>query len=122
MTTGEGGKPAKTDWERVEAFGDLASLLRCRIHTGRTHQIRVHLKSIGHVILGDDTYGWKPDVRLPVPVERVMLHAEHLVITHPKSGKELDLRAPLPKDFTALMKALKKAGTSSVRQTPKPGR
>ncbi len=110
MTIGEGGKPARTSWERVEAFGDIAALIRCQIFTGRTHQIRVHLKSLGHVILGDALYGWKPDPRLAVQPGRVMLHAEHLVITHPVSGKILDLRAPLPKDFSAMIKALRKAG------------
>lgn len=111
MTIGEGGRPARTSWERVETFGDIASLMRCQIFTGRTHQIRVHLKSLGHPILGDPLYGWKPDARLPEKQqpERVMLHAEHLVLTHPVSGKELDLRAPLPKDFVAMMKVLKKA-------------
>ena len=109
MTIGEGGKPARTDWERVEAFGDIATLLRCRIFTGRTHQIRVHLKSLGHPILGDALYGWKPDARLKEQPARVMLHAEHLVLAHPSTGKELDLRAPLPADFTALIRALRKA-------------
>jgi len=109
MTIGEGGRPARTSWERVETFGDVAALLRCQIFTGRTHQIRVHLKSLGHPILGDPLYGWKPDARLATQPERVMLHAEHLVLTHPVSGKELDLRAPLPKDFVAMMKVLKKA-------------
>jgi 23S rRNA pseudouridine1911/1915/1917 synthase len=109
MTIGEGGKPARTSWERVEAFGGIGTLLRCQIFTGRTHQIRVHLKSLGHPILGDPLYGWKPDARLAKQPERVMLHAEHLVLTHPISGKELDLRAPLPKDFEAMMKVLRKA-------------
>jgi 23S rRNA pseudouridine1911/1915/1917 synthase len=109
MTTGEGGKPARTDWERAEAFGDISALLRCQIFTGRTHQIRVHLKSLGHPILGDALYGWKPDPRLAKQPERVMLHAEHLVFAHPISGKEIDLRAPLPKDFSAMIKSLKKA-------------
>lgn len=109
MTVGEGGKPARTDWERGETFGDIAAVIRCRIFTGRTHQIRVHLKSLGHPILGDALYGWKPHARLTQQPERVMLHAEHLVFTHPINGKEIDLRAPLPKDFTTLMKALKKA-------------
>ncbi len=109
MTIGEGGKPAKTSWERVEAYGDIAAMLRCQIFTGRTHQIRVHLKSLGHPILGDPLYGWKPDARLATQPERVMLHAEHLVLTHPISGKELELRAPLPKDFLAMIKTLKKA-------------
>jgi 23S rRNA pseudouridine1911/1915/1917 synthase len=118
MTVGEGGKPARTDWERAETFGDIAALLRCQIFTGRTHQIRVHLKSLGFPILGDALYGWKPDARLPQQPERVMLHAEHLVFTHPISGKELDLRAPLPKDFTTMIKVLKKAAVA--QRPPKP--
>ena len=110
MTIGEGGKPARTAWERVEVYGAIATLLRCQIFTGRTHQIRVHLKSLGHPILGDALYGWKPDARLSKQPGRVMLHAEHLVLAHPISGKDLDLRAPLPKDFAAMMKTLRKAG------------
>ena len=109
MTVGEGGKPARTDWERTEAFGDLGALVRCRIFTGRTHQIRVHLKSLGHPILGDALYGWKPDPRLKEQPARVMLHAEHLVLTHPATGRELDLRAPLPEDFSKLIRALRRA-------------
>lgn len=114
MTIGEGGKPAKTAWERGEVFGDIAAVIRCQIFTGRTHQIRVHLKSLGHPILGDALYGWKPDARLAQQPERVMLHAEHLVLTHPISGKELDLRAPLPKDFVTMMKVLRKAAKAAA--------
>ena len=106
MTTGEGGRPAKTDWSIEEKFGVAATLLRCRIHTGRTHQIRVHLKSIGHPIMGDAVYGWKPVPGLDVP--RVMLHAEHLVFTHPVNGKSLDLHAPLPADFLKVASELRK--------------
>ncbi len=109
MTIAEGGRPARTSWERAEAYGDIAALMRCQIFTGRTHQIRVHLKSLGHPILGDPLYGWKPDDRLATQPARVMLHAEHLILTHPISGKELDLRAPLPADFTAMIKTLKTA-------------
>jgi 23S rRNA pseudouridine1911/1915/1917 synthase len=108
MTTGEGGRPAKTDWTVVERLGDRAALVRCRIHSGRTHQIRVHLKSIGHPLLGDATYGWKPGTDEPT-APRVMLHAEHLVFTHPVNGKTVDLRAPVPKDFSKLIKTLRKA-------------
>ncbi|MBS0663557.1 MAG: RluA family pseudouridine synthase [Verrucomicrobia bacterium] len=103
-----GGKDAHTDWEIVERFPPLATLLRCTIHTGRTHQIRVHLKSMGHVLLGDAVYGWKADPRLPVPPERVMLHAEHLVLRHPITGRTLDLRAPVPPDFRRLVTSLRK--------------
>ncbi|MBL9186894.1 MAG: RluA family pseudouridine synthase [Opitutaceae bacterium] len=122
MTIGEGGKPARTDWERSEAYGDLAALVRCQIFTGRTHQIRVHLKSLGHPILGDPLYGWKPDARLATQPARVMLHAEHLVLTHPISGKELDLRAPLPADFQAMIKQLKKLAKPAVKAAVKPKR
>ena len=107
MTTGEGGRPSRTDWTVENKFGEQAALLRCRIHTGRTHQIRVHLKSLGHPLLGDNTYGWKQNPALPVP-PRVMLHAEHLVFSHPVSGKVMDLTAPLPKDFKKLLAALRK--------------
>ena len=107
MTVGEGGRPSKTDWTVLESFAGKAAYLRCRIHTGRTHQIRVHLKSIGHPVLGDATYGWKQDPALPVP-PRVMLHAEHLVFAHPVSAKVLDLKAPLPKDFKAVLAGLRK--------------
>jgi 23S rRNA pseudouridine1911/1915/1917 synthase len=107
MTTGEGGRPSRTDWTVEKKFGGLAALVRCRIHTGRTHQIRVHLKSLGHPVLGDTTYGWKQNPALPVP-PRIMLHAEHLVFTHPVSGKIMDLTAPLPADFKQLLAALRK--------------
>ncbi|MBM3852688.1 MAG: RluA family pseudouridine synthase [Verrucomicrobia bacterium] len=109
MTVGEGGKPARTAWERVEAFGRMAALVRCQIFTGRTHQIRVHLKSLGHPILGDAVYGWKADGRLAQQPERVMLHAEHLVLTHPVSGRPLDLRAPRPEDFRRMIEVLRRA-------------
>jgi 23S rRNA pseudouridine1911/1915/1917 synthase len=107
MTVGEGGRPSKTDWEIIQSYDGKAAYVRCLIHTGRTHQIRVHLKSIGHPVLGDSTYGWKPNPALPVP-PRVMLHAEHLVFSHPVSGKVLDLHAPLPKDFKQMLAALRK--------------
>ncbi len=107
MTVGEGGRPSRTDYEVLESFAGKAAYVRCRIHTGRTHQIRVHLKSLGHPVLGDETYGWKQNPDLPVP-GRVMLHAEHLVFSHPVSAKVLDLRAPLPKDFKQMLVALRK--------------
>jgi 23S rRNA pseudouridine1911/1915/1917 synthase len=107
MTTGEGGRPSRTDWTVEKKFGSFAALVRCLIHTGRTHQIRVHLKSIGHPLLGDSTYGWKQNPALPVP-PRVMLHAEHIVFAHPVTGKTMDLHAPLPADFKKMLAALRK--------------
>jgi 23S rRNA pseudouridine1911/1915/1917 synthase len=112
MTVGEGGRPARTDWTIVKAFGDRAALLRCRIHSGRTHQIRVHLKSIGHPLLGDKVYGWKPDPALPAP-PRVMLHAERIAFLHPITARPLDVRAPLPEDFEQLLAALRNMSTIS---------
>lgn len=111
----EGGREAHTDWQVVEQFGKIATLIRCTIHTGRTHQIRVHMKALGHVILGDVIYGWKPDPRLPKQPARVMLHAEHLVFAHPKTGKELDLRAPLPVDFEAQLTQLRKVAKAEAK-------
>jgi 23S rRNA pseudouridine1911/1915/1917 synthase len=105
----DGGKEAHTDWEVVERFGKLATLMKCTLHTGRTHQIRVHMKALGHVLLGDAVYGWKPDPRWTPPPERVMLHASRLVVTHPITGKSMELRAPLPPDFEQQIKALSKA-------------
>jgi 23S rRNA pseudouridine1911/1915/1917 synthase len=110
MTVGEGGRPARTDWAIVEAFGDKTALLRCRIHSGRTHQIRVHLKSTGHPLLGDKVYGWKPDPALPAP-PRVMLHAERIAFLHPITARPLDVRAPLPEDFEQLLAALRNMST-----------
>ena len=109
------GKDAHTDWEVVEKFGDVAALLRCVIHTGRTHQIRVHLKALGHIILGDEIYGWKPDRRLVRQPARVMLHAEHLVVKHPITRKTLDLRAPLPADFKAQLAQLRKLAKAAAK-------
>jgi len=105
----EGGKDARTDWEVAERFGRLATLIKCTIHTGRTHQIRVHMKSLGHVLFGDLVYGWKPDARSKKPPQRVMLHAAHLIFRHPITGKTIEVRAPLPPDFEAQLKELRAA-------------
>ncbi len=115
MTTGEGGKPARTDWKIEKAFAPHASLLRCHIHTGRTHQIRVHLKSIGHSILGDATYGWKDSAPLPMRPARVMLHAEHLIFHHPVTARQIEVRAPLPADFQAMISAFEKNAAGVAR-------
>jgi 23S rRNA pseudouridine1911/1915/1917 synthase len=112
----EGGREARTDWEVEQAFGSVAALVRCTIFTGRTHQIRVHLKELGHVILGDDVYGWKQDPRMTVPPDRVMLHAERLAFAHPVTGRKLVLRAPLPPDFAAQVKQLKAIARAEARR------
>jgi len=114
----DGGREARTDWTLEEAFGGLAARLRCRIYTGRTHQIRVHLRALGHSILGDVSYGWKSSDAYPRP-ERVMLHAERLVLAHPVTGKRLELRAPLPADFRAAESALREATRPAKAVSPK---
>ncbi len=93
------GRQAKTDFHRLARF-DSADLLRAHLHTGRTHQIRVHLASIGHPVVGDDTYGGGGGRRLvALPPKRHFLHAAWLVFTHPVSGIEIELRSPLPDDL-----------------------
>jgi 23S rRNA pseudouridine1911/1915/1917 synthase len=108
MAVVDNGKSAHTDWEMVDGdFGDLASLLKCRIHTGRTHQIRVHLSSLGHPVVGDETYGFKPArSRVPSP-PRVLLHAQKLSFTHPASDALMTVEAPVPVDFSEYLELLK---------------
>jgi 23S rRNA pseudouridine1911/1915/1917 synthase len=86
-------RDAVTHFEIVEAL-EGASILRVRLETGRTHQIRAHLLAIGHPVLGDPEYG-KPAAGLA----RQFLHAEHLAFTHPVTGEPVDLRSPLPDDL-----------------------
>jgi 23S rRNA pseudouridine1911/1915/1917 synthase len=107
VVAGTKGRAAHTDWSVEERFGAAAALLRCLLHTGRTHQIRVHLRSIGHPLLGDAAYGWKAAAGLPPP-PRVMLHAEKLALDHPATGRRLELRAPAPADFRELIGALRR--------------
>ena len=103
------GREAHTDWVRERVFGKLASLVRCRIHTGRTHQIRVHMKALGHPVLGDTTYGWRMDERMPCTPPRVMLHAARIAFDHPITKERLEIEAPLPEDFQKVMAALERA-------------
>jgi 23S rRNA pseudouridine1911/1915/1917 synthase len=105
---GLGGRASWTDWSVVEHYHDLAALVACTLHTGRTHQIRVHMAAIGHPLLGDSAYGWKANSRMRLLPKRVMLHSGRLSLLHPVTGKTLDLKAPLPADFKAQIKALKK--------------
>lgn len=95
MAVVQNGKPALSEWEIIEKFEDSLSLLRVRIHTGRTHQIRVHFSFLGHPLAGDLTYGAKNDPNF----NRVMLHAQRLEIFHPVSKEKLSFTANLPPDF-----------------------
>jgi 23S rRNA pseudouridine1911/1915/1917 synthase len=92
------GREARTDWRvlgEVDAYGARASVVQCRLHTGRTHQIRVHLAHLGHGLLGDAVYGR----RMEAP--RHMLHAWKLGFAHPGSGEWMEFLSPLPEDFRA---------------------
>jgi 23S rRNA pseudouridine1911/1915/1917 synthase len=94
------GRPARTDFARLARF-DVGDLLRAHLHTGRTHQIRVHLASIGHPAIGDETYGGGESRRLVGLRElRHFLHAAWLVFKHPVTGAEMDLRSPLPRELS----------------------
>ncbi len=103
----EGGKSALTSYQ-VVATNRGCSLLKIDLHTGRTHQIRVHLSSIGHPVLGDRLYGGKspPSCPLPCPPPRQMLHAWKLAFQHPSRGEYLELTARLPEDFRQIAAAL----------------
>ena len=88
------GRPALTRW-KVLAEGNGCTLLDVHILTGRTHQIRVHLKSIGHPVCGDELYGSGKGVKVPC----LMLHAYSLSFAHPRTGAPMKFQADLPEDF-----------------------
>ena len=111
------GKVAITNW-RVVGRGAQTSLVECRIETGRTHQIRVHMASLGCPVIGDKVYG-KPalDKRLaPIPA-RQMLHAWRLTLWHPVKGVKMSFEAPLPDDLTPYCPQLPKEGAPGAGGT-----
>jgi 23S rRNA pseudouridine1911/1915/1917 synthase len=104
------GKPAVTRYTTVASglVGERpVALLACRLESGRTHQIRVHLTAIGHPVLGDPVYGPRPAMAAAVGLERPALHAGRLAFTHPATGAWVDVAEPLPDDLAA---ALARAG------------
>ncbi len=92
------GRSARTEYRVVRSSGD-ASLVECTIHSGRTHQIRVHLHHLGHPVLGDKLYGGKRAGNFP----RQMLHAWKLSFRHPRTGKTMNFTAPIPQDLEAVL-------------------
>lgn len=94
------GRPAKTDFFRLARF-ESVDLLRAHLHTGRTHQIRVHLSSVGHPVVGDDTYGGGGGRKLlALPTQRHFLHAAWLAFRHPVTKLSMDFRSRLPEDLS----------------------
>jgi len=115
------GREAVTHWRVLATFGradsPIASLLECTLETGRTHQVRVHLSSIGHPLVGDPLYGqgFKSKLRkLPEPLktkladlDRQALHAARLAFVHPVTGTLLEFNSPLPEDLGEIVEAFK---------------
>jgi 23S rRNA pseudouridine1911/1915/1917 synthase len=109
------GKPALTSWQVLRCYGGPLSLLQVSIHTGRTHQIRVHMADAGFPIVGDAVYGGKQAGRL-LPgsgqiAPRQMLHAWSLSFRHPLNGQVVNVTAKLPDDFENLLKNLTEAAS-----------
>ncbi|SEO76310.1 23S rRNA pseudouridine(1911/1915/1917) synthase RluD [Nitrosovibrio sp. Nv6] len=106
------GKEARTHYRVLEKFDDC-TLLQCSLETGRTHQIRVHMHSIGHPLLGDPVYGGKPKKsihntgQLLARFPRQALHAQRLELTHPQQGKRMTWEAALPEDMNSLLLVLR---------------
>ena len=104
------GREARTSYQVLERLR-ATTLVEAGLHTGRTHQIRVHFQFLGFPLVGDLTYGQRQNRRLEELVgfaaPRVMLHAYQLAFIHPRSGKRVHFEAPLPKDFEEMIKALR---------------
>ena len=114
MAVNQKGKEALT-YYRVKEKINGYTLIQCSLHTGRTHQIRVHMLSIGHPLVGDPTYGTKPkkssqEIRkLITDFPRQALHAKYLELIHPDTGQKVMWESELPKDFDELLLTLRKA-------------
>ena len=110
-----GGKPAVTNYKTLQAFGKAASLVQCNLETGRTHQIRVHLSSLGHALIGDKVYvkNKKTEVMLPAELKnyvnnfpRQALHAKSLGFVHPRTHQFMQFDSELPADLAELRQKL----------------
>jgi 23S rRNA pseudouridine1911/1915/1917 synthase len=107
MAVREAGKPARTEYEVRAAFDSPScALLECRLETGRTHQVRVHLAAIGHPVVGDATYGGARD---QLPIARPFLHAATLAFVHPATHEPMRFEEPLPGDLQEVLDRLGRA-------------
>jgi len=111
VTAGQ-GRPAHTGYRVLQRLRE-ATLVEAALHTGRTHQIRVHFQHLGHPVVGDDTYGQRQNARLQeltgYAAPRQMLHASRLAFTHPLTDEQVEFEAPWPEDFRAALAALRMA-------------
>jgi 23S rRNA pseudouridine1911/1915/1917 synthase len=103
----DGGRPSVSHYEVKERFGKFATLVDIRIETGRTHQIRVHMSSIGHGVLADQTYGRIRHPQVDACMPRQALHAARLGLKHPRHEEQVCFEAPLPDDIEKALTALR---------------
>lgn len=98
----EGGRDAITDYEVLERFGKY-TLVRCKLRTGRTHQIRVHMEYLGYPLVGDPKYS---PMKTPFGIKEQALHSHTLEFTHPRTGERMKFEAPLPEDMHKIITRL----------------
>lgn len=98
----EGGRDAITDYEVLERFGKY-TLVRCKLRTGRTHQIRVHMEYLGYPLVGDPKYS---PMKTPFGIKGQALHSHTLEFTHPRTGERMKFEAPLPEDMNKIITRL----------------
>ena len=103
------GRSAVTDFTVLERFGAY-TLVKCKLRTGRTHQIRVHMKYIGHSVVGDKAYGIKNE---RFALSGQLLHAKEIAFIHPKTGEHVSFSCPLPADFQSVLETLRKTHKDS---------
>jgi 23S rRNA pseudouridine1911/1915/1917 synthase len=104
MSVREGGRGARTAYEVVGTFAEPdVARLECRLETGRTHQIRVHLQAIGHPVVGDAAYGGH---RPAIALDRPFLHAGGLAFAHPVTGEPIGVEEPLAPELAELLERL----------------
>jgi 23S rRNA pseudouridine1911/1915/1917 synthase len=112
----QGARPAWTSYRILERL-NAVSFVECKLHTGRTHQIRVHLQHLGNPVLGDDVYGARPSLRVKeetgYAAPRQLLHARRLAFRHPRTGQWREFDAPLPDDFKEAIARLRPAAESA---------